>query len=53
MINQEFVSTAMNKISEIKEYGKYEEEDIIAYYSTHGTFVGIEEYLEKCCKKRS
>ena len=54
MISQEFVSTTMNKISAIKEYKeKYGEEDIIAYYSTHGTFVGIEEYLKNCCKKRS
>ena len=51
--DQEFVSATMDKIFTIKEYKeKYGEEDIIAYYNTHGTYEGIEEYLKNCITKK-
>lgn len=53
MEDQEFVKANMQKISAIKEYKeKFGEEDIIAYYNTHGTFAGIEEYLKECALKK-
>ncbi|MBQ8409527.1 MAG: hypothetical protein IJY39_11770 [Clostridia bacterium] len=53
MADQELVNAIMDKISAIKEYKeKYGEEDIVAYYNTHGTYVGIEKYLEECATKK-